>query len=159
MTARRRPAERAVELIPLAVADIFELAGRLGRIGDELASSQGQSGARWKVLSAASVEPPRTIAQLARRLGHTRQSVQRIADLLVADRLAAYVANPDHARSPLLRLTDRGRAVLEQLTAHARTFHRGIAAELDAAALETTLATLRALIAALSRHDRDEHLR
>jgi DNA-binding MarR family transcriptional regulator len=49
---------------------------------------------------------------IARRLGLTRQSVQRTADALVDEGLAAYEPNPDHQRSPLLILTDHGREVL-----------------------------------------------
>ena len=48
-------------------------------------------------------------------MGLTRQSVQRLSDLLVKEKLAMYQANPVHARSPHLRVTPRGQATLRTL--------------------------------------------
>src|SRR5687768_1571580 len=45
-------------------------------------------------------------------VGHTRQSVQRVADLLVADGLAQYHPNPAHRRAKLLQITTAGHRVL-----------------------------------------------
>jgi DNA-binding MarR family transcriptional regulator len=52
---------------------------------------------------------------IARRLGVTRQSVQRTADAIVADGLATFEPNPDHKRSPLVSLTPRGLEALERI--------------------------------------------
>ena len=41
----------------------------------------------------------------------TRHSVQRIANLLVDEGLAEYEENPDHERSPIFLLTEKGRSV------------------------------------------------
>jgi len=60
---------------------------------------------------------PMTVASLARRLDLARQSVQRVADLLVRDDLARLDPNPDHKRAKLLALTDSGQARLKQLRA------------------------------------------
>ncbi len=70
--------------IPIIVADIYELAGRLRECGEAIAKTVGQTQARWQVMSAASAEP-HSVPQIARVLGVTRQNVQRIADLLVAE--------------------------------------------------------------------------
>ena len=51
---------------------------------------------------------PLTVAAVARRMGLRRQSVQRTADLLVADGVAAYVDNPADKRARLLTLTTSG---------------------------------------------------
>ena len=45
-------------------------------------------------------------------MGITRQSVQRIADLLVERGLAEYLPNPAHRRAKLLAPTERGRAAV-----------------------------------------------
>ncbi len=94
--------------IPLIVADIYELAGRLRDDGEAIARTVGQTQARWQVMSAASADP-RTVPQIARRLGVSRQNVQRIADLLVAENWASFEPNPDHKGSPYLVLNARGR--------------------------------------------------
>jgi DNA-binding MarR family transcriptional regulator len=138
------------QLIPLIVADAFELAGAFRRHGELLASAIGQSQARWQVLSAASAEP-KTVPQIARRLGVSRQAVQRLANLLARDGLATFEPNPDHRGSPHLILTERGRADLARLIASAEDYHRAIAARLDVGQLDAVRAGLRRLIAALDR--------
>src|SRR5215213_2268842 len=66
------------------VADVLECAGALRRYGDALTRPLGQTEVRWAVLSVLS-GGARTVPQVARRLGVTRQSVQRVANLLVAE--------------------------------------------------------------------------
>lgn len=87
--------------------------------------------------------------KLARRLSLTRQSVQRVADALVESRLAGYAPNPDHRRSPLLRLTSAGsdvRKSVERLTGAAAP---DLTDDVDDEDLDTTLHVLRALRAVL----------
>ncbi|HUZ11729.1 MAG TPA: MarR family winged helix-turn-helix transcriptional regulator [Caulobacteraceae bacterium] len=80
-------------------------------------------------MSAASADPL-TAPQIARRLGVSRQAVQRIADALVADGSARFERNPDHATSPFLVLTDAGAGALATITRSARANHRQIATRL-----------------------------
>jgi DNA-binding MarR family transcriptional regulator len=139
-----------VVLVPLIIADIYQAAGALRRGAEGIARKVGQTQARWQVLSAASAEP-KTVAQIARRLGVGRQNVQRVADLLVAEDAARYAANPDHRTSPHLILTDAGRAVLARLTRQAGTYHRALAAALPATELAGLRRGLRLLCTALDR--------
>src|SRR5580698_7504168 len=117
-------------LMPIIVADIYELAGRLRHYGEAIAQTIGQTQARWQVLSAAS-GTPHTVPQIARVLGVTRQNVQRIADLLVAEGSAEYRDNPDHRASPHLILTKRGHATFEQLMKAAGGYHARLARKLS----------------------------
>jgi len=55
---------------------------------------------------------PQTVAEMARDMGHARQSVQRIADVLAAEGLVTYVDNPKDKRSRLVALTPKGKSVL-----------------------------------------------
>jgi DNA-binding MarR family transcriptional regulator len=133
------------------VADVYELAGELERNAEKLARSVGQTAARWKVLSAASVGG-QTVSQLARRLGLTRQSVQRLGDALEADGLIGYEQNPDHQRSPRIALTPRGRRELELLSAAAAQWEDPLAARLSRSELEQARIFLRALLAVVREH-------
>src|SRR5690348_5743316 len=144
----RSPAARRFARL---VADVYELAGELERCGEALARSVGQSGARWKVLSAAS-GGGQTVAQLGRRLGLARQSVQRVADVLEEDGLLRYEANPDHQRSPRVALTAQGEEALESLSAAAAKWEDPLAAQLGRGELEETQNFIRELVQLLRRH-------
>jgi DNA-binding MarR family transcriptional regulator len=102
---------KIAKLMPLFVADVFHLAGEFRQLGNRIASRVGQTQARWQVLSVFS-DGTWTVAQVARRLGYARQSVQRTADQLIQEKLAEYRPNPDHAKSPVLKSLARGNLLL-----------------------------------------------
>jgi DNA-binding MarR family transcriptional regulator len=58
---------------------------------------------------------PLPVSGIARAMGITRQSVQRIADLLVERGLAEYRPNPAHRRAKLLAPTEEGRAAISRI--------------------------------------------
>lgn len=58
---------------------------------------------------------PRTVPQLARGRPVSRQNVQMLVNRLVAEDLAELTRNPEHKRSQLVRLTSRGKALLEEM--------------------------------------------
>jgi DNA-binding MarR family transcriptional regulator len=118
------------EEVDRLVADVLECAGALRRYGDALTRPLGQTEVRWAVLSVLS-GGARTVPQVARRLGVTRQSVQRVANLLAAEGLIESVANPDNARSPLFRLSKRGEEVLTAITRAADPWLRRVGEELS----------------------------
>jgi len=134
-------------LLPLIIADIYELAGRFRDNGEAIAATVGQTQARWQVMSAASAAP-RTVPQIARRLGVTRQNVQRIADLLVTEGSANFAPNPDHRASPFLELSVRGHASLATITKAADGYHAKLARKLADADIKAIHRGLRRLIAA-----------
>lgn len=105
--------ERNLEMQRLA-ADLFEVAGAMRRDGEAIARTAGQTQSRWQVMWVAAAGTL-TVPSIARRLGVTRQTVQRVADEIVDGGLATFEANPDHSRSPLLVLTSEGAAILERL--------------------------------------------
>jgi DNA-binding MarR family transcriptional regulator len=139
---------RAAEAARL-VADVLECAGALRRYGDALTRPFGQTEARWAVLSVLS-GGPRTVPQVARRLGVTRQSVQRVANLLAAEGLVESVPNPDNARSPLFRLTEHGEDLLAAITRAADPWHRRAGEEISLRDLRQARSAL-AVLARLAR--------
>lgn len=142
----------AKDLIPLIVADVFELAGRFREDGEAIAASVGQTQARWQVMSAASADP-RTVPQIARRLGVSRQNVQRIADLLVEENWANFADNPDHKASPYLLLNARGQAALAKITKAASQSHAQLARRLAGTDVGAFHRGLRQLIQAINDRD------
>jgi DNA-binding MarR family transcriptional regulator len=136
------------QLLSGAALTVFRLNGQFLGIAEELARPVGLTAARWQVLGAV-LDTPLPVAGIARVMGITRQSVQRIADLLVADGLAEYLPNPSHRRAKLLRPTDEGYSAVRRIDpAHAAMAKR-VADELGHDDFGTTLDTLRRLSAAL----------
>ncbi|WP_369275435.1 MarR family winged helix-turn-helix transcriptional regulator [Streptomyces sp. R11] len=131
--------------VALLVADVYEAAGALRKSGEVIAASQGQTQARWQLLSVAS-GTPLTVAQAARRLGVARQGVQRLANHLASESLVAFRPNPDHRSSPLLELTPAGRRVLDEITVRAAEVHRRLAADIPADEIATARELLRRVI-------------
>lgn len=138
-------AKDRAEALALLVADVFELAGALRRSGDALAGRVAQSQARWQVLSVLS-EGEWTVPQVARRLGVSRQAVQRVADALASAGQLRFVDNPAHLRSPLLELTRAGRTTLARITDGSHAWRAEIAARFSADELARTRDTLRRLL-------------
>jgi DNA-binding MarR family transcriptional regulator len=92
----------------------FRLNGMFLQVAETLAKPAGLTAAWWQVLGAV-VRGPDTVSGIARQMGLTRQSVQRVADLLVSHGLAEYRPNPAHVRAKLLVTTDAGRAAIGKL--------------------------------------------
>ncbi|WP_326597826.1 MarR family winged helix-turn-helix transcriptional regulator [Streptomyces sp. NBC_01803] len=93
---------------------VFRLNGQFLSVAERLARPAGLTAAWWQVLGAVLPEPL-PVAGIARVMGITRQSVQRVADLLVERGLAAYEPNPAHRRAKLLTPTAEGRAAIGRI--------------------------------------------
>jgi DNA-binding MarR family transcriptional regulator len=152
MDRRDAAAAKARAQVPLIVADIYGLAGRLREHGEAIAATVGQTQARWQVLSAASGRP-QTVPQIARVLGVTRQNVQRIADLLAAEGAAEYRDNPDHRASPHLVLTKNGRTALDRITLAAGGYHAALRQKLSPSDVTSLHRGLRRLLDAVADID------
>ena len=126
----------------------FKLNGQFLALAEELARPAGLTAAWWQVLGAV-LGAPLQVAGIAREMGLARQSVQRIADILVERGLAVYRDNPAHRRAKLLVPTEAGRAAVGRIgPGHAAAAGR-LAAVLGEETLARAVATLHALSAAL----------
>ncbi|MFJ7335391.1 MarR family winged helix-turn-helix transcriptional regulator [Streptomyces sp. NPDC101116] len=102
------------ELLSGSALGVFRLNGQFLAVAEELARPAGLTAAWWQVLGAVLGEPL-PVSGIARAMGITRQSVQRITDLLVEKELAEYRPNPAHRRAKLLAPTGRGRAAIARI--------------------------------------------
>jgi DNA-binding MarR family transcriptional regulator len=141
-TVKKRGA--AADAFSVFVVQVLKLAAALETAGNILARPAGQSSARWQVLAAIEHQPL-SVAAIARALSHTRQSVQRIADLMVADGLAHYSPNPAHRRAKLLKLTPTGLDALRKIQAAQVEWARLIAAGLQPADFDSARELLEEL--------------
>ena len=131
-----------------ALVLVLQLHGLLTAAGEALAKPAGQSLARWVVLDQCR-DAPATVSDIARRLRLARQSVQRIADLLVADGLCAYQDNPHHQRAKLLELTPAGRAALYAIDAAQHGWCDTLGNKIGEPALRRTAAALQRITSAV----------
>jgi DNA-binding MarR family transcriptional regulator len=136
------------ELLSGVALAAFRLNGQFLAVAEEMARPLGLTAAWWQVLGAV-LTRPLPVAGIAREMGITRQSVQRIADLLVDRGLAAYRPNPAHRRAKLVAPTPAGREALSGIDpAHAELAHRLVRA-MGKDALADVLAAMRRLSAVL----------
>ncbi|MEU1281036.1 MarR family winged helix-turn-helix transcriptional regulator [Streptomyces sp. NPDC005805] len=125
------------ELLTRTALGVFRLNGRFLSVSDGLARAGGLTAARWQVLGAV-LRAPQSVAGIARAMGITRQSVQRVADVLVGQGLAEYRENPAHRRAKLLHATERGRDAVRSIDpGHAALADRLLTALGPAAFAET----------------------
>lgn len=131
----------------LLMAEVYELAGLSRATSDQLAAASGSTAARWHVLSAIS-DGPATVPTIARRLGQSRQNVQRVAGDLLDAGAVTFEPNPAHERSPLVTLTAAGERVLEELFAASDRSRTELLerASVDVRRLRDARRTLRRLI-------------
>lgn len=98
----------------LLIADVYELAGASRASSEVMARRHGCTAAQWHVLSVLS-EDEMTVSAVAKRLGLSRQAVQRVADDLLDSGHLCARSNPRDRRAPLVSLTPSGRSTLRQL--------------------------------------------
>jgi DNA-binding MarR family transcriptional regulator len=128
----------------------FKLNGQFLELAEGLARPAGLTAAWWQVLGAV-LPAPLPVAAIAREMGITRQSVQRIADLLVSRGLAAYQPNPAHRRAKLVTATAAGRACIAQINPAHWAFAQQLVRAMGRAELTAALESMRALSEALDR--------
>ncbi len=126
--------------------EIFRINGRLLVAGDRLTAKLGLTSARWQVLGAVRRgEEPGTVADIARRMGLQRQSVQRVVDLLRDESVVKLVDNPNHRRAKLVMLTPKGSSLLERVDRVQRVWANTVTAGVRPADLDVALKVLEGL--------------
>ncbi len=128
----------------------FRLNARFLEAAQELAAHGGLTAAWWQVLGGV-LDEPRSVADVGRIMGVSRQGVQRIADLLVDRGLAEYRDNPAHRRAKLLACTEAGYWAVRQISIAQIPWANTLSADLPLKDLKTTLTTLQSLITKLEQ--------
>lgn len=139
--------------------DIFRANASLVAAGDQLVAPLGLTSARWQVLGTVAMAPvPQPVAHIAREMGLTRQSVQRLVNELLAEGLVELRDNPHHKRARLVCLTAKGREAIAAINALQRPWVDGLADGMDArhiAIAAEVLTTLRQRLEPLSDEPQD----
>jgi DNA-binding MarR family transcriptional regulator len=139
---------KAGDVLTELIIATFRLNALLIDIAQQLAGAGGLTAAWWQVLGGV-LDQPGSVADIGRRMGMTRQGVQRVADLLVERGLAEYRPNPAHRRAKLLACTETGYWASRQIALVQRPWADQIAAGIGATKLHDALVTTQRLIAVL----------
>ncbi len=123
---------------------IFRLNGQMLAAGESIARPAGITVAWWQVLGAV-LHEPLSAPGIGRKIGITRQAVQRIVNRLVEENMLAYVPNPAHKRSPLLSPTEAGRSALASIRPGRSSFSQRIVDAFGHAELESLVSELERL--------------
>jgi DNA-binding MarR family transcriptional regulator len=95
---------------------VFAAQSSVLHYGDHANAAFGQSSARWRVMFNIA-QGTGSVAEIARKTDYARQSVQRLADVLVADGLATYAPDPQDRRRQIITLTAKGSTLLAEMEA------------------------------------------
>ena len=142
--------EKVTELV-LLVLDVY---GALHANGQKITQPFEQSPARWQLMGQLD-QQSWTVSEIARRVGNSRQAVQRLANEMVRDDLIEFVDNLDHRRSPKLKLTGSGASTLRQINLKQHAWAKALGVELTSESVNQTIAGLGQLLAALETTERD----
>ncbi|WP_167147772.1 MarR family transcriptional regulator [Actinomyces sp. ZJ308] len=125
------------------VLPVFALNGEFLEAAAAITAPHELTPARWRVLGAV-LDEPLPVAEIARRvgLGLSRQSVQRVANDVVARGWAHWRPNPGRRGQNLLGLTARGRRAVAALATQQHAWADAVGQEIG----ERDLRTLAALI-------------
>lgn len=129
------------------VTSVFAVNSLILQAGEGIVGPLGESSARWQVLGRAF--GGMTVAEMAKEIGHARQSTQRVANDLVADGLAEYRPHPTDRRTQLVHLTARGRDLLERIYERQLQWSEGVIENLPSTQLVETTQALRSVAARL----------
>jgi DNA-binding MarR family transcriptional regulator len=143
------------EFLSTAAITSFRLNGQFLSIAEDLARPAGLTAAWWQVIGAV-LREPLPVAGIARAMGITRQSVQRIADLLVDKGLAEYRPNPAHRRAKLVAVTEAGRDAIKRINPQHAIVAERLMTELGPDQFALTVDVLTKLSAALDVITYDE---
>jgi DNA-binding MarR family transcriptional regulator len=142
---RATPAGEALTDVALTT---FRLNGRLMEAAQHMAAEGELTAAWWQVLGGI-LDEPRTVADIGRRMGMTRQGVQRVADVLVDRGLAEYRDNEAHRRAKLLACTEAGYWAIRRISLAQHPWADRIGAAVGADELRAALAVMRRLVEVL----------
>jgi DNA-binding MarR family transcriptional regulator len=146
---QRKPGNRASGSKGEAVADLMlEVAQFFFRIraaGQRTGLITSWGGGAFGFMRSLALLGPLTVPQIARMRPTSRQRMQRLADELADARLVEFVDNPKHRSSKLVRLTRKGEARYQQLSARFLAIASAMGAKLSEADIRRTSAIVREL--------------
>lgn len=124
--------DRALTALIREVRSCFN---QLKTLAERLHEDLGVNPSMRAVMESLAAGGAQTVPEIARSKGVSRQHIQSIMNVLLADGLVEARDNPAHRRSPRFELTRRGRATFATIAGREQAPLRRIAAALPVQAL------------------------
>lgn len=141
-----------LEPIPAAPQDLELLLGEVSALTVRLRQAARLREETGSLLSAAQgilrlllEQGPKTVPQIARLRGTSRQNVQILVNRLRREGLIVFVTNPAHRRSALVMLTEGGQAALTAVATAQNGFASSLSTQMTQAEVRSAIALLRRL--------------
>ncbi|QSF54784.1 MarR family winged helix-turn-helix transcriptional regulator [Brevundimonas fontaquae] len=141
-----------VDDVGALILEVFRLNGRLIAAGDSVVGPLGLSSVRWQILGSVmrAGHHSKTVSQIARETGVTRQAVQRVVNALVAQGVLKREDDPADRRAPLINATERGRLIYADADQARREWLSGVGEQFTAERLRQATSTLTDLRTSLT---------
>jgi len=110
------PAGRPPSPLESVLAETVALFHRLRAVAEEIHGERGMTAGKRGILVGLARGGPQTVPQMGRARPVSRQYVQTLVNQLAKRGLVEFVENPVHKRSLLVRLTARGRGLVDSMT-------------------------------------------
>jgi DNA-binding MarR family transcriptional regulator len=133
------------EAIAELLLEVAQFNFRLRAAGKRMGLVTSWGAGAFGFLRSLALLGPLTVPQIAEMRPTSRQRMQRLADELAADGLVAFVDNPRHRRSKLVRLTREGEARYRDLHGRLAAFSAVLGGELSDADVSRTVEIVRRL--------------
>lgn len=143
---RPRDAEGPVDAL---LAETMALSRGMRAISERVHGQGGLSAGRRELLRELERQGPQTVPQMARSRSVTRQHIQALVSPLAEAGYLEFVDNPAHKRSPLVRVTQRGKGFVEAVNRREARLRARLQKAVGDSDLRHTAAVLRAVREAL----------
>jgi DNA-binding MarR family transcriptional regulator len=142
-TVRQRKAARRIvsskgEAIADLMLEVAQFFFRLRALGQRTGLITNWGGGAFGFMRSLVLLGPLTVPQIAQMRPTSRQRMQRLADELAAEGLVEFIDNPRHRRSKLVRLTRKGDARYQELSARFLAIASTMGADLSEAEIRKT---------------------
>jgi DNA-binding MarR family transcriptional regulator len=133
------------------VLEIFRTNGVMLAEGDRLTAELGLTSSRWQVMGTLE-NGGLPVPHIARKMGLTRQGVQKTVKILEKDGLIEFQENPHHKTAKLVLLSTKGRKRLALVNDIQMTWANDIAADQELDDLKTVIRVMRQIVSKIERN-------
>lgn len=135
---------------------LFIVHNQIMRVSDRLVAGMGLTSSRWLLLGALErYNSPPSLSELSQNGLLTLQNVSRMVAAMEAEGLVERFSTPGRGRSVFVRMTGRGRDLLERAEGAARRFSAGFLADIQEEEVDHCEGLLERLIGNLERFEHE----